>query len=320
MPAEPPGTGLVCSFSVLPFKPMPARLFHRRTLLGTAGASSALTLLSALADAVHAAAPAPTVRMPAIFIGHGSPMNALQDNDFTRMLRRWGRELPRPQAILSVSAHWLTPGLSAVGVHEKPTTIHDFGGFPAALHAMQYPAPGAPSLAREAAARVRQTRVITTTEWGLDHGSWTVLHHLFPQADVPVFQLSIDYDKPGPYHLAIGRDLAALRERGVLILGSGNIVHNLRATDRGVADGPKASRAWAQAFDAVAARVLAQRDDQALAKPAGLDMSAAQAVPTPDHYFPLLYTVGAAAPSEPMRTVFEGFQSGTISMRCLQFG
>ena len=218
---------------------MQSRHLKRRTLLTTAGATAAVAALSTLADLVQAASdPTVSARMPSIFIGHGSPMNALRDNAFTRHLRAWGQALPRPRAILAVSAHWLTPGSTAVGVQETPPTIHDFGGFPAELHAMQYAAPGAPALAREAAARVRQTKVASSADWGLDHGTWTVLHHLFPQPDVPVFQLSIDIEKSGAHHLIIGRELAGLREQGVLILGSGNIVHNLRATDPGVPDSP----------------------------------------------------------------------------------
>ncbi|MFY9511095.1 MAG: 4,5-DOPA dioxygenase extradiol [Rubrivivax sp.] len=292
----------------------------RRALLSGATSSAAVAALASWAELAAAAGGPAATRMPAIFIGHGSPMNALRDNGFTRHLRQWGETLPRPRAILSVSAHWLTPGSTEVAINEKPPTIHDFGGFPAELHAMQYPAPGAPALAREAASRVKSARVRHSGNWGLDHGTWTVLHHLFPRADVPVFQLSIDMDAPGPQHLAIGRDLAALRDLGVLVMGSGNIVHNLRATDRDMPDSMAASRPWARAFDAAVAKALAARDDKALAHPMALDMSAPMAVPTPDHYLPMLYSLGAAAPDEAARSVFQGFQSGTLGMRCLQFG
>lgn len=295
--------------------PMPGR---RRIVMATAlGATSALASLAGIAQA-GAGAPA-AKRMPVLFIGHGSPMNAISDNGFTRRLAAWGRELPRPAAILSVSAHWLSRGATGVGVQAQPKTIHDFGGFPQALFDMRYPAPGHPALARETVAAVRQTPVIATEQWGLDHGTWTVLKHLFPQADVPVFQLSIDYDKPAAFHYAVGRDLAALRERGVLVMGSGNIVHNLRATDRGTPDAPSASRPWAQSFDDAVKAALAGRDDRALVdypRLAGADI----AVAMPDHYYPFLYALGAAAPGERARTVHEGFQSGTLSMRCLQFG
>jgi 4,5-DOPA dioxygenase extradiol len=293
---------------------------RRRRLLMGASVSAALSAIGSRTESAQAAGIPAKARMPVIFVGHGSPMNAVRQNAFTRHLQQWGEAVPRPKAILSVSAHWLTPGVTAVDVQEHPRTIHDFGGFPPELHAMQYPASGSPSFAQETAVHVKQAKVIGTTDWGLDHGTWTVLHHMFPRADVPVFQLSIDYDKPGAFHLAVGRELAGLRDQGVLVLGSGNIVHNLRATDRGVPDGISASRPWAAAFDAAVVKALAGRDDKALANYAALDTSAAQAVPTPDHYFPLLYALGAADGSESARSVFEGFQAGTLSMRCLQFG
>lgn len=280
-------------------------------------ATTALASLSLLARAAQGGAAAR--RMPVIFIGHGSPMNALADNDFTRRLAAWGRELPRPTAILSVSAHWLSRGATGVGVQQRPKTIHDFGGFPQALFDIDYPAPGHPSLARRAAAAVTQTRVVETGQWGLDHGTWTVLRHLYPKADVPVFQLSIDYDKPAAFHHAVGRDLAALREQGVLVMGSGNVVHNLRATDRGTPDARTATRPWAQSFDDAVKAALAGRDDRALIGYERL-AGAETAVATPDHYFPFLYALGAAAPGERAQTVHEGFQSGTLSMRCIQFG
>jgi len=296
---------------------MKAELGRRGFLLGSAlGATATLASLSSLS---HAAAGAPSQRMPVIFIGHGSPMNALADNAFTRRLATWGRELPRPSAILSVSAHWLSRGATGVGMQERPKTIHDFGGFPQALFDIEYPASGHPALAREAVGAVTQTAVVGTQQWGLDHGTWTVLKHLYPKADIPVFQLSIDYDKPAAFHYAIGRDLAALRDKGVLVMGSGNVVHNLRATDRGTPDGLTASRPWAQSFDDAVKAALAGRDDRALVAYEKLD-GAATAVAMPDHYFPFLYALGAARSGERPKTIYEGFQSGTLSMRCLQFG
>lgn len=166
---------------------------------------------------------------------------------------------------------------------------------------------------------LRQAQAATTEEWGLDHGTWTMLKHLYPKADVPVFQLSIDYDQPAAFHHAVGRDLAALRDKGVLILGTGNIAHNLRATDRDAADAVMASRPWAQSFDEAVRQALAGRDDAALLAYQKLP-GAATAVATPDHYWPFLYALGAAGATEHVQTVYQGFQSGTISMRCLQFG
>ena len=269
-----------------------------------------LASLAGMADIANAQSP--VRRMPVIFIGHGSPMNAISDNPFTRALQAWGAALPSPTAILSVSAHWLTPGQTLVTVDERPKTIHDFGGFPRELHEMQYPAPGAPAIAREAGLRVKQSVTQGSDQWGLDHGTWSVLHHLFPKADIPVFQLSIDYDRPGAFHHAVGRDLSALRDKGVLIMGSGNVVHNLRATDRDAQVGLTASRPWAQAFDDAFKSALALMN---YAKLPGAEM----AVATPDHYYPVLYALGAAAPNEAAKTIFEAFHSGTLSMRCLQF-
>lgn len=294
----------------------------RRSLLLNAGALGAVTVLSSLSTLAAAAstnAGQPAKRMPVIFVGHGSPMNAIRENDFTRRLVSWGQALPKPTAILSVSAHWLTSGGTGVGVQPLPKTLHDFGGFPQALFDFEYPAAGHPGMARAAASVVRSTRVVQTTEWGLDHGTWTVLKYLYPKADVPVFQLSIDYAQPAAFHYAVGRDLSALRDQGVLIMGSGNVAHNLRATDRGVPDGPSASRSWAQSFDNAVKVALAGRDDKSLLDYAKLD-GASMAVATPDHYYPFLYALGAAGTQERAQTVHEGFQSGTLSMRCIQFG
>jgi 4,5-DOPA dioxygenase extradiol len=295
---------------------------NRRRLLKTALPVAAIGALSALAEGVPAQAESATRRMPVLFVGHGSPMNAIQENAFTRFMRGWNARLPTPKAILVVSAHWLTPGATAVGVQAHPKTIHDFGGFPKPLFDMQYPAPGSPDFAREAAALVRRAKVQPTEDWGLDHGAWTVLHHLYPAADIPVFQLSIDYDKPAAFHHAVGRELAPMRDKGVLIIGSGNVVHNLRATDRVEGLSPVATRPWAQAFDDAVMRALTARDDLGLVNYTRLSGdAAATAVQTPDHYFPLLYAVGASdSMSEKAISVFEGFQSGTLSMRCVQFG
>lgn len=283
-------------------------------------ATSALAALSLAAQAAIAATGRKPQRMPVIFVGHGSPMNAISDNAFTRRLRTWGAELPRPTAILSVSAHWLTPGATRVDVQPQPPTIHDFGGFPKPLHEMRYPAPGAPALAKQALEAVAPLRAQAATDWGLDHGTWTVLHHMFPRADVPVFQLSIDYDRPADFHYALGRRLAKLREQGVLVMGSGNVVHNLRATQRGAPEAERATAPWAQAFDDALRQALEQRDDQALVAYERLDAGARMAVPTPDHYWPFLYALGAAERTDPLKTAYTSFQSGTISMRCVQFG
>lgn len=279
-------------------------------------------LLGGLAASASAAALTrgePAQRMPVLFIGHGSPLNALSDNAFSRRLRAWGTEVPKPTAILAISAHWLTPGHTLVAAQERHRTIHDFGGFPQALHEMQYPAPGHPELARRIETKLSKVSVKTNSQWGLDHGTWSVLTHLFPAADIPVLQLSIDYDQLGTFHHELGAELRFLRDQGVLIVGSGNIVHNLRATARGVPEGPKAVASWAQDFDDEVARALAARDDKALVN-YEMRKGAQMAAPTPDHYWPFLYALGAAYPDEKTKTVYASFQAGTISMRCLQWG
>jgi len=291
----------------------------RRRLLYRLGASAGLLpVLATLEQALAAQGPAP--RMPSIFVGHGSPMNALADNAYARRLQRWGSQIGRPRAILVVSAHWLTRGGTAVATVLQPETIHDFSGFPPALANMQYPAKGAPQLAQQTVELLGAFKAQPSQAWGLDHGAWTVLHHLYPQADVPVFQVSIDYAQGPAYHFAVGRELAGLRERGVLILGSGNVVHNLRATEDSEALLPRASTAWAQDFDDAVKAALAAGAVEALKDYRNLHASHAAAVPTPDHYWPLLYALGAAGFSERPSFPFEGFQNGTISMRCVQWG
>jgi 4,5-DOPA dioxygenase extradiol len=278
------------------------------------------TTLMGLADLAGAASTKPIGRMPSIFVGHGSPMNALGNNDFTRMLQKWGKGIGQPTAIMVVSAHWLTPNETRVTAQAHPKTIHDFGGFPQALSDMQYPAPGSPEFAKQAAGLLAARGAKLSEDWGLDHGAWTVLHHLYPQADIPVFQVSIDYAKGGEHHLALGKTLSALRDKGVLILGSGNVVHNLRHIDVQAADGLMASRPWAQSFDAAVKSALLASDTKALANYERLDAGAQWAAQTPDHYWPLLYAMGAARDGEAPQFVFEGFQLGTLGMRCVQWG
>lgn len=302
----------------------------RRRQIIAVGAGFALsgTLAQGLRRAV-AATPAPVAaddrpvlrgRAPSIFVGHGSPMNALQDNRFTRTLKAWGRELGVPRAIVVVSAHWLTSGSTRVSTASEPETIHDFGGFAGELHAMTYPAPGAPAIAASTAARLGPRPSLVDAGRGLDHGAWTVLARLYPAANVPVFQISIDIAQPASYHLAVGRAISGLRDDGVLVIGSGNIVHNLARTERGAGDTAEATTDWAGDFDARAKQALDRGDHAALLAYESLGPGARIAVPTPDHYFPLLYALGAARRDEAPRHRFEGFQAGTLSMRCLQWG
>ena len=290
--------------------------YNRRHIL-SATLSATLT---GLADLAAAGTTAPIHRMPSIFVGHGSPMNALESNAFTRSLQKWGKDIGRPTAILVVSAHWLTPNETRLTVQAHPKTIHDFGGFPQALFDMQYPAPGAPEFARQATDLLASRGAKPSEDWGLDHGAWTVLHHMYPKADIPVFQVSIDYAQGGAYHLAVGKALSALRDQGVLILASGNVVHNLRQIDVNAVDGLMASRPWAQSFDSAVKAALLANDSKALANYERLDAGAQLAAQSPDHYWPLLYAMGAARDGEAPKFVFEGFQLGTLSMRCVQWG
>lgn len=268
----------------------------------------------------NAASTTPQKRMPSVFVAHGSPMNAIEDNDFTQALKQWGQAIGRPMAILVVSAHWLTPNETKVAVQTLPKTIHDFGGFPKALFDMQYTAVGSPEFANQAIQALTSLGAKPSTDWGLDHGAWSVLCHMYPKADVPVFQVSLDYAKGGAYHFGVGRALASLRDKGLLLLGSGNVTHNLRALDFDAPSGEVATRKWAQTFDAAVKAALIANDVKALCEYKDLDPGASMSVPAPDHYWPLLYALGAAHIDEPAKFVFEGFQAGTLSMRCVQWG
>lgn len=252
----------------------------------------------------------PSERMPAIFIGHGNPMHALNDNSFTQSLAKIGTMVEKPKAILIVSAHWLTRG-TFVADTPRPETIHDFGGFPDALFQVQYKAQGAPALAKEVVAHIPNVQL--DHDWGLDHGAWTVLKHMYPDADVPVFQLSIDYSKPETYHLELAKYLDFLRDRGVLVLGSGNIVHNLRLVNW---QKPDSAFDWALEFDAKVKEQLVNGDYKELTNYRTWGKFAELSVPTNDHYLPMMYTIGLAQPKEEVKFLFEGFEMGSISQRC----
>jgi 4,5-DOPA dioxygenase extradiol len=256
--------------------------------------------------------------MPVLFVGHGSPMNAIEDNAWSRGFRALGEALPRPRAVLAVSAHWYLPG-TFVTSNARPTTIHDFGGFPQALHQMIYPAPGDPALAEQVRRRLAAHAASSRSDWGLDHGSWSVLCHLWPEADVPVVQLSIDARLPPARHIEIGKALAPLRDEGVLILGSGNIVHNLRDAFANLRAGRGTTPDWASAFDAAIAAALERRDGAYLSLALESD-AGKRAHPTADHFLPLLYSFGASSPEDALGYPITGFDAGSLSMRSVRFG
>jgi 4,5-DOPA dioxygenase extradiol len=249
--------------------------------------------------------------MPALFLGHGSPLQAVEPNRHTEVWQQLGRRLPRPRAILCISAHWYTRG-SGVTSDARPRTIHDFYGFPPELYRCQYPAPGDPALAARVQALLAPDAVQAVAgEWGLDHGCWQVLRYLYPEADVPVVQLSIDATRPPAEHYALGARLAPLREAGVLILGSGNVVHNLRSMSRGP-DAP--APPLAVEFEDYVRSALQARDHAALVHFENGGRAAAWSVPTPDHYLPLLYVLGAAGRDTALSIPTAGIELGAVSM------
>jgi 4,5-DOPA dioxygenase extradiol len=251
--------------------------------------------------------------MPAAFIGHGSPMNSLEHNRFTDSWERFGRSVPRPRAILAISAHWYV-NATVLTAMDQPRTIHDFYGFPQELFDVQYPAPGDPSLAAEIADIVKPTWVgLDRDSWGIDHGTWSVLLHAFPDADIPVLQLSVDATKPFDYHLQLGAALAPLRDAGVLILASGNIVHNLRLVQW---NSPDSGFDWAQSFDEAAREVMINSPGEADRLVEHPDYAISS--PTPDHFLPLLYLAGlASSSSESVEVLTEGCVMGSLSMTAL---
>ncbi|HET7152362.1 MAG TPA: 4,5-DOPA dioxygenase extradiol, partial [Candidatus Kapabacteria bacterium] len=252
--------------------------------------------------------------MPVFFIGHGDPMNALRDNAFTRSLAAMGKSSTvKPKAIMVISAHWLTRG-TYVATTATPETIYDFGGFPDEMYHIVYPAPGAPDVAKEV--MKLSSEVKPDAEWGLDHGAWTVLKHMFPAADIPTFQLSIDYFKPMQYHFDLARALKPLREQGVLVIGSGNIVHNLRAFFSSPQGTPFD---WTVEFDKWVKEKIEKRDFQSLINYESEGAAAKLAVPTVDHYVPMLYSLALAGEKEPIAFTYEEVQS-SLSMRCFKVG
>jgi 4,5-DOPA dioxygenase extradiol len=255
--------------------------------------------------------------LPALFLGHGNPMNALQTNGWTRAWAMLGARLPRPRAVLAISAHWYLPD-TAVTAMAAPRTIHDFGGFPRELFEVRYPAPGDPALAERVRHLLAPLRVRADHDWGLDHGTWSVLRHLFPQADVPVVQLSIDETQPPQFHHSLGARLRPLREEGILLVGSGDVVHNLHTYAWG--RHTQQPYEWALRFEAEVRARLVVGDHAPLIDYGSLGSDALLSVPTPEHYLPLLYVLGASSPGEPVTFPVEGMDGGSVSMLAVQFG
>ena len=253
---------------------------------------------------------------PALFLGHGSPMLAIEPSRYGDAWQHLGRSLPRPRAILAVSAHWYIRGI-AVTAQAQPRTIHDFYGFPPALFAVRYPAPGNPQLARRVAQLLAPTPVRLDEDWGLDHGTWSVARHAYPAADIPIVQLSIDATLSPAQHYALAQRLAPLRDEGVLVLGSGNVVHNLALLQF---DGAASAPPWAQSFNAAVRAAVQERRHADLANYGTLDAGAAMSVPTPEHYLPLLYVLALQRHGESASLPVDGIELGAISMMCVQVG
>lgn len=257
-----------------------------------------------------------TSRMPAIFVGHGSPMNAIEETSYSLAWRDWGKRLPRPKGILCISAHWMTPGVGVTAM-PSPETIHDFGGFPPELHAAQYPAPGSLDLAKHVQGLLSPLPVTLDQGWGLDHGAWSVLMHLFPDADVPVVQMSLDLSQPPDFHYGLGRQLQPLRNEGVLIMASGNVVHNLRLLQWNAG---QAAPPWSTRIENKIKECLIARDHNALMHYTVLDPQVLLAIPTPEHYLPLLYIAGTQMEDDDVSFPTEGIELGTLSMLSVQIG
>ncbi|MEA1672121.1 4,5-DOPA dioxygenase extradiol [Nitrospirillum sp. BR 11163] len=257
-----------------------------------------------------------TNRLPTIFFGHGSPMNALEDNVCTREWTRIGGLLGAPKAILVISAHWYTRG-TAVTAMERPPTIHDFGAFPQALFDVRYPAPGSPELAKRVAEVLAPLPVIQDQKWGLDHGTWSVLVKAFPKADIPVVQLSMDGTQPGAHHFEVGRRLAALRDEGVLIVGTGNVVHNLGRMNWDPSTPPYP---WAARFNDLVKQCIASDTPQPMIDFQKAGPDAAASIPSPDHFLPFLYVLGTRQPGDAVTLVNDRVEHGSLSMLTVAFG
>ncbi|AWI26550.1 4,5-DOPA-extradiol-dioxygenase [Flavobacterium pallidum] len=258
-------------------------------------------------------------RHPVLFIGHGSPMNGIEQNEFSEGWAKMGREIPKPKAVLVISAHWLTQGTHITAM-PNPKTIHDFGGFPKELFEVQYPAPGEPALAEATKKIITKTDVGLDHDWGLDHGTWTVVRHMYPDADIPVLQLSIDYAKPPQYHFELAQQLVSLRKKGVLIIGSGNMVHNLRMVAWDKLNEPEYGFDWVIEMNDVFKEKLGKCDTSSLINYEKLHAAAKLAIPTPDHYYPLLYAMALQQNGDDIRFFNDKAVGGSLTMTSVKWG
>lgn len=290
------------------------RFLQSLAVLPLIGATMKLSGLSKIADAFGT-----TEKMPVLFLGHGSPMNAIEENEFVEGFRKIGKTIPRPHAILCVSAHWETKG-TYVTAMKNPPTIHDFGGFPQALFDVQYPAPGSPELAMETRELVTSTQVELTDSWGLDHGAWSVIKHLYPDASVPVIEMSLDHYQGAQYHYDLAKELSALRKKGVLIIGSGNMVHNLRMVAWNRLSEPEFGFDWALETDEKMKAYILSGNHEALidfrSQGKGFDLS----IPTPEHYLPLLYTLALQEKDDKVEIFNSKAVGGSLTMTSVKIG
>jgi 4,5-DOPA dioxygenase extradiol len=281
-------------------------------LIPIAGAAMKLNDLNKMTGAFDS-----TERMPVLFIGHGSPMNAIEDNEFSRGWAEVGSSISRPAAIVCISAHWETRG-TYVTAMQKPPTIHDFGGFPKALFDVQYPAPGDPVLARETKAMIRKTEVGLDDKWGLDHGSWSVIKRLYPKADVPVIEMSLDYMQPAQYHYDLAKELSALRRKGVLIIGSGNMVHNLGMIAWDKMNVPDYGYDWAVEANEKMKRFILSGDHRSLINYKSQGQAFDLAIPTPDHFLPLLYALALKEGTDQISFFNDKATMGSLTMTSIK--
>lgn len=257
--------------------------------------------------------------MPVLFIGHGSPMNGIEDNEFSRRWRKLALEIPVPKAVVVISAHWLSKG-TRITAMDRPKTIHDFGGFPQELFDVQYPAPGDPALAKETVSILNAAQVELDHDWGLDHGTWTVVRHMYPEANIPVLQLSIDYTKGAQDHYHLAKQLLALRRKGILLIGSGNMVHNLRMLAWDKINEPEYGYDWALELNDRFKKLISLGDDKQLINYEMLGKEAALAIPTPEHYLPLLYTLGLKTTQDDLSFFNDKAVGGSLTMTSVKFG